>query len=101
MDWWRIVAASDHEDTLDGQLMKKELRRLLVEVAELKEAAVSGGPEDVMPRWKMSIRERMVKLPSLEIMPRMSMYELRGLSSEIAEIRESIAKYRLSRFTES
>lgn len=94
-----VKIASDHGDTLEGQLMKQELRRLLIEVAELREAAISGGPEDIMPRWKGIIRDKMIKLPSLEIMPRMSMGELRELSSKVNEIRESLKKYRLSRIS--
>ena len=97
MNWWKNVTASEHGDTLDGQLMKQELRRLLLEVAELKEAAISGGPEDIMPRWKGIVRDKMIKLPSLEVMPRMSMSELRTLDSQVNEIREALKKYRLSR----
>jgi hypothetical protein len=97
MNWWKTTVAADHGNTLDGQLMKQELHRLLVEVAELREAAISGGPEDIMPRWKGIVREKMVRLPSLEVMPRMSMSELNSLSAQVKDIRESLSKYRLSR----
>src|SRR3972149_2557325 len=93
MRWYRIAKEFGHGDTLEGQLLKKELARLTREVSDLKTAAAAGGPDSVLPRWRPDVRRSIHLLPSLERLPMMSMYELGQLSHDIQAIRAPMAKY--------
>ena len=93
MHWYKTAKEFGHGDTLEGQLLKKELTRLTREVSDLKTAAAAGGPDSVLPRWRPDVRRSIMLLPSVERLPMMSMYELGRLSQSIQTIRAVMAKY--------
>lgn len=102
MKWYerynkRVKIASDHGDTIDGQLMEQEFIRLIGEISSLRREASTGGPSDVMPRWKGEIRRQILLLPALEVLTRMSMVELKEVSSKVIIIKNEINKYSLTR----
>lgn len=105
MDWYQPLIKKakqeiGHGDTLEGQMLKQELTRLTKEIDRLRTMAATGGPDDVLPRWKGEIRHKILLLPASDIMPRMSMYELKALSSQIDGIHETMKTYSASRFKE-
>jgi hypothetical protein len=107
MDWYswdkkmtKTAGEIGHGDTLHGQLMHKEMDRLSKDVSKLRALAATGGPDSVLPRWKGEVRQRILLLPAVAIVPRMSMYELRQLSEQIAGIERAMAKYSVERLAE-
>lgn len=104
MNWYEKLfkAAKDtgHGDTLHGQMMVHEIKRLRREIANLRSAAAEGGPDSVLPRWKGEVRQRIFKLPAVERIDRMSMYELDEVSAELKDIQDQMGKYSVKRFKE-
>jgi hypothetical protein len=60
----------------------------------------SGGPESVLPRWQGTAREKILQLPAVSVMPRMSMFELRKVSGKVDEIKNFMKTYSIQRFQE-
>lgn len=97
MNWYKYAKDGD---TLHGQFMKREMNRLMGEVKTLKAMVEPSGPDKVLPRWKGEVRRHILLLPSLQRMPRMSMYELDQVSSKVEEIRQMMRRYDSDRFQE-
>jgi hypothetical protein len=91
MRWYKAA------QTDNGELMGREQRRLAEDLDILRREAASGGPSDVLPRWKGEIRRMILLLPSKEAMLRMSMMELKDLSSKISDIRGLMEKFSASK----
>lgn len=91
MRWYKSA------QTDNGEMMGRERRRLAEELDILRQAAASGGPDDVLPRWKGEVRRMILLLPSKEAMSRMSMMELKELSSKISDIRGLMEKFSASK----
>jgi len=105
MDWYQpfIKTAKPeigHGNTLEGQMLKQEIIRLTKEVDRLRTLAATGGPDGVLPRWKGDVRQKIFLLPSLDVLPRMSMFELGKLSEQVAGIHKTMETYSASRFKE-
>lgn len=99
MDWYKkIKTASEEKDTLHGQLMKKELERISSKIKDLKVMVSSGGPTDILPRWKGEVRQAIFMLPSTERLPAMSMFELDNVSVELKKIENALKRYSASKF---
>jgi hypothetical protein len=97
MNWYKYAKDGD---TLHGQFMKREMERLMGEVKGLKMMVSASGPDKVLPRWKGEVRRHILLLPSLQRMPRMSMYELSKVSDDVESIREMMRRYDSDRFQE-
>jgi hypothetical protein len=100
MRWFVKIADKWHGDTLDGQLYKRELTRLSKVLVRLVRAAVAGGPESVLPRWRGDVRRSILLLPAANRLPNMSMMELRDLSNTIARIESDMRRYSHKRLNE-
>ena len=103
MEWYKLVKVAEdfgHGDTLRGQYIKREKERLAKLVTKLRTAAGSGGPNDVLPRWKGEIRRKILMLPTMDVISRMSMYELSSLSEHVAELEGLMRKFSISRLSE-
>jgi len=80
--------------------MKRELTRLSLELDRLRTSAATGGPDDVLPRWRGDVRRRILMLPTKDVIARMSMCELEQVSAEIEDLQSTMAKFSVSRFKE-
>lgn len=101
MNWYgRVKVAEGHGDTLDGQLMTQEFMIIADEMEQLRSAAIHGGPDDVLPRWRGSIRHEILLLPTVDKAKRMSMYELMQLKARVEDIKGRISKYSRRRYEE-
>jgi hypothetical protein len=89
-----------HGDTLDGQMMKRELKKVSEDVRTLRAKAISGGPNEVLPRWKGEIRYKILLLPTLDKIARMSMSELGEVREQVDKIKASMSKYNQNFFME-
>lgn len=94
MDWWKQV--KEHGDTLNGELFRQTQQGLIKDISKLKELVSINKLADIMPRFKSEIRDEIYALPSLDVVTRMSMYEMKELSSKIESIRNEMKKYSLS-----
>ena len=98
MNWYKVASKKTaveigHGDTLHGQMMQDELKRLAKEVSGFRTTAAAGGPDDVLPRWRPDVRHKMLLLPSLAAVSRMSMGELDQLSKRMDDIRKDMKRY--------
>lgn len=103
MNWYRPIKIAEdigHGNTLEGQYMKRELRRLSNEVSKLRMIAAAGGPDTVLPRWRGDIRQRILQLPASGRMSNMSMFELEQVSAQVDAIRHGMDRYSMARFME-
>ncbi len=105
MDWYKPLIKTakpeiGHGNTLEGQMLKQEILRLAKEVDRLRTMAATGGPDGVLPRWKGEVRHKILLLPSSDILPRMSMFELTQLSGQIDGIHQTMTTYSANRFKE-
>lgn len=101
MNWFKLIKTAKeigHGDTFEGQLYKREMERLAKEVDKLRTVAATGGPQSVLPRWRGEIRHKILLLPAKTAIVRMSMHELRQLSSSVTGIRELMDHYNAKRF---
>lgn len=90
---WHKTAEWGHGDTLDGQLMARTYRSIKKDLEELKLLANANGPESVTPRWRGEIRRKILLLPPVERVSRMSMHELGEVKAVVDEVRRLIGKY--------
>lgn len=90
MRWYKT--ADSHDDTMGGQLLTQTRERLSKDVKKLKESIIAGGPR-VAQRFYGELRQRIIKLPPVERIPRLSMSELEELSVVVDGIRSDVAKY--------
>lgn len=61
MNWYGLLKIANeigHGDTLQGQMHNLELARVKKEVDRLRLLAATGGPQDVLPRWRGEVRRR-------------------------------------------
>jgi hypothetical protein len=107
MDWFKnlnkqtkVAKEIGHGNTLEGQLIKQEMKRLAREVDVLRVTAATGGPESVLPRWRGEVRRQILLLPSTVVVSRMSMHELHTLAKQIGLIRYAMHKYSAKRLGE-
>ena len=101
MLWYKkITKKAGHEDTLDGQLMRKVHTALVYEIKQLKVSAWHQGPKSILPRWRGTVRDKILMLPALDKIDRMSMYELNQLQVEVNAIKSMTDKYSQTRFEE-
>lgn len=102
MNWYGITreASWGHEDTLEGQYMRRLFREVRDEVDSLRKSAYHGGPAGVLPRWKGQLRQRILLLPPEPRIRHMSMHELKQLRESVDDIRRTMRRYSLRRFTE-
>jgi len=104
MDWYKVIKTAKNEighgNTLEGQKLKQELERVAKEIDRLKTAAITGGPESVLPRWRGEIRHKIMLLPAISRLARMSMYELNEVSAHVKSIRNVMEQYSAKRFME-
>lgn len=104
MNWYDNLSKTanevGHGDTLHGQKMVREIKRLCKEIAGLRSAAGEGGPDWVLPRWKGEIRQRILRLPAIDRIDRMSMYELDEVASELSDIQGQMKRFSIKRFKE-
>ena len=68
--------------------------------AELRLAAETGGPDDVLPRWRGEIRHKILLLPPLDRISRMSMSELGEVREKVEKIRAAMKRYNQNVFME-
>jgi len=97
MRWFTKIA---HGNTLDGQRHKQQLAKLTKDVRKLVSAALEGGPQSVLPRWRGEVRRAILMLPPEERLHKMSMYEIEQLQSKVAEIKAKMERYDTRRFLE-
>ena len=90
MKWYKT--AGDHLDTRNGELLNQVRERLSKDVEKLKKDVIGGGPR-VAQRFFGELRQRIIKLPPLERIPRLSMSELEDLSGVVAGIHSDVKKY--------
>lgn len=104
MNWYKVLKTAKveigHGNTLEGQMMKKEMERVAKEVDKLRTVAATGGPHGVLPRWRGDIRQQILKLPSLAALARMSMMEIEQVSKDLDGIQQSMKRYSASRMKE-
>jgi hypothetical protein len=102
MNWTRKAQSQPigHGNTLNGERIARELRRIASEVQALRAEAAAGGPDDVLPRWRGDVRRMILMLPSTSALERMSMYELEEASARLDEVRASMDRYSAGRFRE-
>lgn len=104
MNWYegfdKIAKEIGHGDTLHGQKMSKDIKRITKDIAGLRASAAIGGPDSVLPRWRGEIRQRILRLPALERIDRMSMYELDCVSAELDDIHSQMKRFSVKRFKE-
>ena len=103
MNWYRVIkTAKDigHGNTLEGQMYKQEMTRIKKEVDKFRLLAASGGPEDVLPRWRGELRRRIFMLPAEPTIERMSMMELKEVSKALESISATMKKYSAARLKE-
>lgn len=103
MNWYHPIKVANeigHGNTLEGQFMKREKQRLTKEVDRLRLLAASGGPDNVLPRWKGDVRQKILLLPALDVIERMSMIETEYLAGQVDSIRSTMDRYSASRFKE-
>ena len=105
MNWYRREpltkkAEWGHGNTLDGQLMKRELKSIAQDIKELRSKAETGHLNDVLPRWQGEIRNKILLLPSLNRVSRMSMSELKEVSEKISKIKSAMKRYHQNVFME-
>lgn len=91
-----VRTASDHGDTLNGQLRDELLRRLTKDVDNFRELAIADKMDGVLPRWRGELRRMILLLPATERLSAMSMFELRRVQDKVDVIRE-IARVRRNR----
>ena len=89
MNWYKTA---DHNDTRNGELLSQVRDRLSNDVEKLKKDVVGGGPR-VAQRFYGELRQRILRLPPLDRIPRLSMSELEDLSGVVAAIRSDMEKY--------
>ena len=92
MDWYRHTKTAGHGDTLDGRMMRSVLRELVRDVGEMRSMAAGPGIPGISPRWAGEVRRRVLLLPPVERVERMSMGELTDLRREVDEIRSEIGR---------
>lgn len=99
MNWYSHLCktAGDHGDTLRGQFLKDERERLTKRIKELRQAAATGGPSNVLPRWRPDVRRKMLLLPPSDRIFSMSPYELREVDASISEIDRLFKRYSVKR----
>jgi len=90
MRWYKT--ADRHDDTLGGQLLAQTRERVLEGVQKLKDSVLQGGPK-VAQRFYGELRQRIIKLPPVSRIPRLSMSELNELSSVVEAISNDVEKY--------
>src|SRR4051812_46326552 len=103
MNWYKNIKTAEeigHGDTFYGQYLTKERERLCKDVSSLRTAAATGGPEDVLPRWRGEVRQQIFRLPSVERIGSMSMFELGAVADYIDGIKAEMRKYSTKRFLE-
>jgi hypothetical protein len=89
-----------HGDTLDGQLMKRELEGISKDLKKLRFAAETNHLDVVLPRWRGEIRHKILLLPPLERIARMSMSELSEVREKIDKIKAAMKRYNQNIFME-
>lgn len=100
-NWQRKTAQNKgHGNTLNGEMMSKELSRIASEVDRLRADAAKGGPSDVLPRWRQEVRSAIYLLPAVRTMTSMSMMELEQVDQELSKIKAAMGKYSAARFRE-
>lgn len=104
MNWYKNIKTAKeeigHGDTLYGQQMKQEIIRLTDKVSHLRLVAAGGGPDSILPRWKGEVRNRILLLPGVEVIKRMSNYEVHQLKKQLELIENTIEVYSIKRFKE-
>lgn len=89
MKWYKTA---DHNDTRHGELLNQVRERLSEDVEKLKKDVLGGGPK-VAQRFYGELRQRIIRLPPLDRIPRLSMSELEDLSVVVAGIHSDAKKY--------
>lgn len=102
MNWYGMTKTADigHGQTLEGERLQSELRRLTSEVGGLRRRALANELEDVLPRWRGEVRRAILMLPDVEKLARMSMFEMEKLSGRVDEIRRTMERYGAARMRE-
>jgi len=102
MDWYRVVEAKEigHGNTMEGQMMIQHRQRLAKEISTLRMAASTGGPDNVLPRWRGDVRQRIFLLPAVAKIEGMSMFEIQQVSESVDAIKQTMEHYSASRFKE-
>lgn len=99
--WYMLVKlASDHGDTMHGQMKAYETEAVIKSISKLKAKVMANDMEDILPRWRGEARRMILSLPSTERIGNMSMYELERLSSSIEGIYDYMRRYSSKRLTE-
>jgi hypothetical protein len=73
------------------------LQEVMGDVMKLREAAIADKMDNVLPRWRGEMRRRILLLPSVERLPRMSMMELDDLKVEVDSIWATAKRYNAKR----
>jgi hypothetical protein len=89
-----------HGDTLDGQMMRRELEAIRKDVESLRLAAETNRLDAVLPRWRGEIRHSILLLPPMERISRMSMGELAEVRDRIDRIKAATRRYNQNLFME-
>lgn len=100
MIWYGTVKTAGHGDTMEGQHMRSTYSALRDEIEQLRESAIHGGPDKVSPRWRGELRRRILLLPPVGKLGRMSMYELGQLKLSVDSIKDDIKRRSVRRFEE-
>ena len=103
MEWYsKLIKTADigHGNTLDGQMLLQHRTKLLKEISELRTVAATGGPNNVLPRWRGELRQQIFKLPAVARLDHMSMFEIKQVEADVEAIKQSMAHYSVSRFKE-
>jgi hypothetical protein len=90
MKWYK--KADSHGNTLHGDMLRQARERLSEEIKDLKEGVLVGGPK-VAQRFHGELKHRIIRLPPIERIPRLSMSELDELSVVVSGIQADVKKY--------
>lgn len=94
MDWYKTAS------TYEGEAIRRAVSDLTADIRRLKSDAASGGPSNVLPRWRGELRRSILLLPPTKVLGNMSMYELRELRSKVNDIESEIRRYDRARAEE-
>jgi hypothetical protein len=92
--WYKVA---DHGDTLNGQMLEQRRVALAKDIAELRDQASLGGPQDVLQRWRGELRRKMLLLPASDRVYAMSMSEVNDTAKVVSEVRRLVSRYSESR----
>jgi len=102
--WFNLMKAAGndwgHGDTMHGQMRERETKAIIEKIGKLKMKAANPSLLGVLPRWAGEIRQKILTLPPISQISKLSMYEITKLSSSVQNIEDLMARYRASRMTE-